>query len=164
MTPELHRPVLAERVGPAGLDVVVEANEAERAALALRMDLPAVLALNCSFHLERDAAHRLIGHGHLRAEVVRTCVVSLEDFSATVEEQFTVLFVPAGEENEDDDPEAPDEIAYEDGVVDLGEAVAEQLALALDPYPRAPGAVLPEIEEGVDEHQFAALAAFKWRQ
>ena len=38
MNPELHRPVLADRVGPAGLDVVVEANEAERAALALRME------------------------------------------------------------------------------------------------------------------------------
>ncbi len=30
------------------------------------------------------------------------------------------------------------------GGIDLGEAVAQQLALALEPYPRAPGAALPE--------------------
>ena len=164
MTSELHRPVLIDRIGPGGLDVVVEAGEAERIALARRMDLPAVLALSCAFHLERDAAQRLIGRGHLRAEVMQTCVVSLEDFPAAVEERFTVVFVPAGEESENDDPEAPDEIGYEDGVLDVGEATAEQLALALDPYPRAPNAVLPEVEESAEEHQFAALAAWKRRQ
>ena len=88
MTPELHRPLLVERIGAAGLDIVVESNEAERIALARRMDVPAVSALTCAFHLERDAAQRLIGHGHLRAEVVQTCVVSLEDFSAAIEERF----------------------------------------------------------------------------
>jgi uncharacterized metal-binding protein YceD (DUF177 family) len=128
------------------------------------MDLPALLALSCVFHLERDSAQRLIGHGHLQAGVVQTCVVSLEDFAAAVEERFTVVFVPAGEENEDDDPEAPDEIAYKDGVLDLGEAASEQLALALDPYPRAPGAVLPGIEGDAAEHRFAALATFKRKQ
>ena len=46
-----------------------------------------------------------------------------------------------------------------DGAVDLGEAAAEQLALALDPYPRAPGAVfepLPEAE-ATKVSPFAAL-------
>jgi hypothetical protein len=42
-------------------------------------------------------------------------------------------------------------------VLDLGEAVAEQLALALDPYPRVPGAELPEIESDPQERPFAAL-------
>ena len=47
--------------------------------------------------------------------------------------------VPAGQESDDADPEAPDEIGYADGMLDLGEAAAEQLALALDPYPRSAG-------------------------
>ena len=161
MNPELARPIAAERIGPAGLDVTVEAAANELSALARRMGLPAVLALTCAFHLHRDAAHRLVAHGHLHAEVMQTCVISLEDFQATVEEQFTVLFVPAGEESEDDDPATPDEISYENGVIDLGEATAEQLALALDPYPRAPGAELPDSANDPEDHQFAALAALK---
>lgn len=161
MTPELHRPIAVDRVGSAGLDVTVEATADELAALARRMDLPAVLSLICAFHLHRDAADRLVGRGDLRAEVMQTCVVSLEDFPATVEEQFSVFFVPAGEETGDDDPAAPDEITYENGVIDLGEAAAEQLALALDPYPRAPGAELPDSANDPEEYQFAALAALK---
>ena len=161
MTPELHRPVAVDRVGPASLDVTVEATADELAALARRMSLPAMLSLTCEFHLHRDAAHRLVGHGHLLVEVMQTCVVSLEDFPATVEERFAVVFVPTGEETENDDPAAPDEIGYENGVIDLGEAAAEQLALALDPYPRAPDAELPDGVNDPEEHQFAALAALK---
>lgn len=69
--------------------------------------------------------------------------------------------VPAGEESEDADPEALDEIPYTNGMLDLGEAAAEQLGLALDPYPRAPGAVLPEIEDDSDEGPFGALGALR---
>ncbi len=92
--------------------------------------------------------------------MVQVCVVTLDEFAQPVQERFTVLFVPAGTETEDDDPEAPDQIPYE-GVIDLGEAAAEQLALALDPYPRRPDA--PEL---ADEHgdaggPFAALAALR---
>lgn len=54
MTPELHRPVMVERVGPSGLDYVVEASPNECAALAHRMNLPAVLSLTCRFRLEQD--------------------------------------------------------------------------------------------------------------
>jgi hypothetical protein len=92
---------------------------------------------------------------------VQNCVVSLEDFSAAVDERFTVRCVPDGEESHDPDPEAPDEITYVNGVLDLGEAAAEQLALALDPYPRAPGAELPEIEADPEAHDFDVLAALK---
>jgi uncharacterized metal-binding protein YceD (DUF177 family) len=163
MTPELHRPVAVERIGPNGLDVTVEASPAECAALAQRMSLPAVLSLTCRFHLAEDAAGSLMVHGHLFADVVQTCIVSLEDFAASVEERFTVRCVPEGHETEDVDPEALDEITYAEGRLDLGEAAAEQLALALEPYPRAPGAVLPEVEGEADTHPFTALAALKRR-
>ncbi|HLY88333.1 MAG TPA: DUF177 domain-containing protein [Acetobacteraceae bacterium] len=161
MSPELHRPIAVDHVGRAGLDVMVEATSDELTALAHRMGLPAVLSLNCAFHLHRDAADRLVARGRLHAAVMQTCVISLEDFPATVDEQFTVLFVPAGKETEDDDPSTPDEISYENGMIDLGEAAAEQLALALDPYPRAPGAELPDSAHDPEDHQFAALAALK---
>jgi len=161
MTPELHRPVAVERLGSSGLDVTVEAGPAECAALARRMGLPAVLSLTCRFHLEHPAAQAMIIRGHLVARVVQTCIVSLDDFVAVVDERFTVRGVPAGEETEDTDPEALDEISYVDGMLDLGEAAAEQLALALDPYPRAPGAVLPALEDAPEPHPFNALGSLK---
>ncbi len=163
MNPELHRPIAIERVGPAGLDVTIEASTAECAALAQRMNLPAVLALTCVFHLERDAVGSLLAYGRLMARVVQTCVVSLEDFATTVEDHFTVRCVAEGQESDDPDPAAPDEITYADGALDLGEAAAEQLALALDPYPRAPDAVLPDIPDDPDAPPFAALEALRRR-
>ena len=163
MHPELHRPVTLDRVGPAGLHVVVEASSTECAALAHRMNLPAVLALNCTFRLERDAGGALVARGHLVARIVQTCVISLEDFTATVEERFTVRCVPEGEESDDGDPASLDEITYSNATVDLGEAAAEQMALALDPYPRAPGAVLPDLPDDVEAPSFAALAALRRR-
>jgi uncharacterized metal-binding protein YceD (DUF177 family) len=160
MMPELHRPLALDRIGPGGHDVLVEANDQECAALAVRMGLPQVLSLTCSFHLVRED-RTVLARGHLIARVVQTCVVSLEDFEATVEEWFRVRFVPSGEEEESDDPEADDEIPYEGQQIDLGEAAAEQLGLALDPYPRMPGAELPTEEEALSRKPFAALAALK---
>jgi uncharacterized metal-binding protein YceD (DUF177 family) len=161
MIPELHRPLAIARVGPAGLDVTVEASAAECLALARRMGLPAVLALTCRFRLERDTAETLLAHGHLVARVAQTCVVSAEDFTSTIEERFTVRCVPAGHESDDADPMALDEIPYADGTLNLGEAAAEQLALALDPYPRAPDAVLPNLPEDSEKPPFATLRALR---
>jgi len=161
MMPELHRPIAIERIGASGMDVLVEANAAECAALAERLRLPAVLSLTCRFHLERMVGDLVMAHGHLVAEVMQTCVVSLEDFAATVEERFALRWVPEGEESDDVDPESPDEVTYEDGTLDLGEAAAQQLGLALDPYPRAPGAALPSIEIEPEQTTFARLPALK---
>jgi uncharacterized metal-binding protein YceD (DUF177 family) len=163
MIAELSRPLAVERVGRAGLDLLVEASRDECAALARRMNLPAVLSLSCRFHLEQDRAATLSARGHLVARVVQTCVVSLEDFTTIVEELFVLRLVSSGTESDNPDPEEPDEIPYDDGIVDLGEVAAEQLALALDPYPRAPGAVLPEIEIDAEAGQFASLSALKRR-
>jgi uncharacterized metal-binding protein YceD (DUF177 family) len=157
MIPELHRPIAVDRIGTAPLDVLVEATPAECAALASRMKLPELTALTCQFCLERDRSESLLTRGHLIAHVVRTCVVSLEDFAGVVEERFTVRFVEAGHETDNDDPESLDEIPFINGIVDLGEAAAEQLALALDPYPRAPGAEMPDISEEQVGHPFAGL-------
>ncbi len=84
--------------------------------------------------------------GHLQARVLQTCVVSLDEFEAAVDEIFSLRFVPEGTETDDPDPESEDEMPYSGDVLDLGEAAAEQLALALDPYPRKPDAELPAAE------------------
>jgi uncharacterized metal-binding protein YceD (DUF177 family) len=157
MTPEFHRPVSLDRIGPQGLDLTIEATPAECVALAVRMNLPAVLALSCGFHLIRESRDKVLARGVVRATVTQTCVISLDDFDAPVEEVFQVRFVPSGEESDDIDPESDDEIPFEGNTIDLGEAAAEQLGLALDPYPRMPGVELPTLEDEPDPHPFAAL-------
>ena len=159
---ELHRPVLVRRVGPEGLSIDVEASAAECAALAERMRVPRILALSCRFELRPGGRGTVEAAGRLRARVVQVCVVSLDEFEATVTEDFAVRFVPEGQESDDDDPEAVDESPYRGDAIDLGEAAAEQLALALDPYPRKPGAELPEGAEAAGDPRLAALAEL-WR-
>jgi uncharacterized metal-binding protein YceD (DUF177 family) len=70
---------------------------------------------------------------------VLTCVISLDSFEASLDEPFEIRFVPADSLQEQPDPEEIDEVPYEDGVLALGEAAAEQLALSLPAFPRRPG-------------------------
>jgi uncharacterized metal-binding protein YceD (DUF177 family) len=158
MTVEMSRPVDLSKVAAGGLRLRVSASEAERDALARRMGIPAIHALDCSFLITRAPdGETYTAHGTLTAEVVRICVVSAEEFAMPVEEVFTVRFVPEGTEQEDPDPDDDDEIPYTGTSIDAGEVTSEQLALALDPYPRMPGAVPPEIEDDDDSSPFAAL-------
>jgi uncharacterized metal-binding protein YceD (DUF177 family) len=157
MIAEFYRPLSLDRIGPHGLDLTVEATPAECSALAVRMNLPAVLAVSCAFHLIREGRDIVLARGVLRARITQTCVISLEDFDADVEEIFQVRFVPSGEESDDIDPESDDEIPFEGNLIDLGEAAAEQLGLALDPYPRMPGVEMPAAEDEPEPHPFAAL-------
>lgn len=160
-TPELHRPRRVSRIGADGVEVTVEANETERGALAARMGLPAITALRCRFLLVRGSGGRVAATGRLEASVVQTCVASLEDFEATIAEDFAVEFVPEGSESDDPDPELVDEIPYADDAIDLGEATAEQLALSLDPYPRRPDAELPGEVSADADPRLAALASWQ---
>jgi uncharacterized metal-binding protein YceD (DUF177 family) len=158
--PEFHRPFAADRVGE-GVEQPVEATVAECAALAARLLIPAVLSLSCRFHLRPIRRGAILAEGELRARVRRDCVVTLDPFDMRLRERFRVRFVPAGRESNDEDPESDDEISYDAATIDLGEAAAEQLALALDPYPRKPDASLPELEQEAEASPFASLARLR---
>ncbi len=117
----------------------VVATPAECAALADRFGLPAIASLACRFRFTPAARGAVRAEGTLAAVVSQVCVVTGEVFEAPVSERFVVCFVPAGTENPDPALDDDDEIPCTDDTMDLGEAAAVQLALALDPYPRAPG-------------------------
>ena len=159
MTPELTWPVPLVKIGADGLTVTVTATPDECAVLARRMGIPAVHELTCVFTLTPARADpaRIAADGVLRARVTRECIVSAEEFETLAGDRFTVFFVPEGEESEELDPDMEDEIPYRGDTIDLGEAAAEQLALALDPYPRIDGATVPDIEGDEDRNPFAAL-------
>ncbi len=157
----MARPIPADRVG-AGLVVTVDADAAECAAIATRLRVPSVEAVQCRWTLRPASAGAVEAEGSLRARLHQECVVSLDAFAVAVVEEFAVRFVPAGWEGEAaDDPDEPDELVMDGTMLELGEATVEQLALALDPYPRKPGAALPEAPEENPANPFDALA--KWR-
>jgi uncharacterized metal-binding protein YceD (DUF177 family) len=156
--PEFSRPY---RLGTERREVEIEADAAERAALARRFGILAVDALSATLSLVPETSGIVRACGRLRAGVEQACVATLEPVAQQVDVPLDLRILPEGALPTDEDPESPDEIESAGGVVDLGEAVAEQLALALDPYPRAPG-VEPELpndpeEEPARPNPFAAL-------
>jgi hypothetical protein len=154
--PELSRPFAIERMGEASR-VTVTASAVECEAVAARLGIVAVALLTCQFALRRWEGATVQAHGQLRAGVRQSCVVTMEDFDTDIAEDFEVRFVPEGMETEEIDLDAPDEIPYAGASIDLGEAAVEQLALCLDPFPKKPGAVLPEATDDVADHPFAGL-------
>lgn len=171
MTPEFHRPLAIGRIGAAGRREELVASEAERAALARRFGIPAIGLLRAELLLQPAPGGAFEAAGRLVAEVTQSCIVTLEPVGQRLDLPLALRFIPEGTEPSED-PEAPDEIDIEDETIDLGEAVAEQLSLALDPYPRAPGAVLPdeltapeapepEAAEPARPNPFAALTRLK---
>ena len=158
MTPELHRPIALDRIGAQGMAVEVAAKPDELPAIAARLHVLGLASLRCAFKLRRVGADTVEAKGELQAQVTETCVVSLDPFSHEVQEAFTIHFVPPGAEDDDPDPESVDQIPLSGGTAALGEAAVEQLALALDPFPRKPDAALPADVSDEKPSPFAVLA------
>jgi hypothetical protein len=153
----LSRPVAVNRLPPEGTEVVVEASAEERAALARDFDLVSLDRLVGRFRLA-GSTHRIAVTGTIEAEIVQTCVVTLEAFPSRVEEAVDVDFSDsdAFRHTDAEDAEMPDPIV--DGLIDLGTLTAEFLALGLDPYPKKPGAAFAFEDEGAEAMKpFAAL-------
>ncbi len=142
--------------------VVIEATEGERAALAKRFSLGAVKSLRAEVALE-PKARAIRASGRLRAQVMQPCAISGEDFPVTIDEPIDLRFVEENQRPAQDDAAIEielaaddcDEIAYSGDMFDLGEAVAQTLGLAIDPYAEGPNAdaaraaagILPEGEQ-----------------
>lgn len=163
MQTEFSHPVKAGHIRTTPQAHALVADAPTRAALAARFGLPAIAALSGHFVLSHERGGIIAASLVMNAHVTQLCVVTLEPFEAAIEERAELRFVPAAKlesEEEEIAPESlegPDEIPYEDDIIDLGEALAEQLALALDPYPRKPGAVLPDEATDGDASPFSAL-------
>lgn len=152
-----------------GQRIDLNADEAEREAVAERLGLP---------RLKRFEAHAALSRigdvvrvrGRVAAALDQSCVVTGEPVAAHVDEPFEIAFVPAPPEGAADEEielgEADCDVVFHDGAtIDLGGAVADTLALALEPYPRSAGAEAALRDAGVlTEEQaspFAALAQLK---
>lgn len=164
---EFSRPVDIRQAD--GKQLTITANEAERAALAQRFDILQVGKLEAEVTLEVDGDN-LLASGRFVAEIVQSCAVSAEDLPVSINEPVAYRFVPAltqyaPDEEIEIDHGDHDEIEYAGTTADLGEAVAQSLALAIDPFATGPGADAARDKAGIgtpeDNSPFAALKALK---
>lgn len=167
--PEFSRTLRADTIGATPRHLSLSATPDERAALARRFGLEALEALTAEVEVER-ANEDIVATGRLTADVVQSCVVTADPVPARIDEPFAVRFRPepaqgAAEEEVELGEDELDVMFLDGALVDVGEAVAQTLALNLDPYPRARQAGEALKEAGVlDEGEagpFGALAALK---
>ena len=163
------------------LVVEVRPNETDLKRIAKAYSLVALTDVIARFELRRWRREGVAVEGTLKARATQACVVTLGPVEQEIDETFSMRFDPDadalagvaedGEIDVDAFAEDPPDL-LEGSRVDLGAILCEQLALALDPFPRAPGAELPEGhgkehgEEADDKppSPFAVLERFRKRE
>ena len=167
---ELSRRLRLDRVPPAGVTLDINAGETERNALAQRFGVIAVPELAADVVLRAESTGCWRVDGRLRALVVQACGITLEPVEQHIDEAFALRFTTEAEEIDRDTGELIVGVEAAEPLdgdsLDLGEIVADQLGLAIDPFPRKPGAQLADIlpstpEAPSDSGPFASLAALK---
>ena len=178
--PEFSLFIAASDVPPSGREVRFEADEATRQRLAKRFDIVEISRLVGTAQVRPYRKDGLTLECRFEADLAQNCVVTLEPVSEHVSEEFRQRYLPekaierAAREVPGSEREIAIDIEAEDapepmegGGIDIGEAVAERLALAMDPYPRKPDASFetqPEEEDDAPEEKpnpFAVLEKLK---
>jgi uncharacterized metal-binding protein YceD (DUF177 family) len=148
------------------LDLV--ADEAECGAIAMRLGLQRLERLEAHVCLSRTG-EVVRASGRLVAALEQSCAVTNEPVPAHVDEPFELIFMPEPDSASDEEIELGesdcDVVFYDGAMIDLGTAIADTLALSLDPYPRSASADAALKEAGVlteaEASPFAALAKLK---
>lgn len=147
-----------------GLKRSLKPDAAARNRIASALDLASLDRLEADVVIEpAPVGWKLIGQ--MRASLAQTCGITLEPLPLEIDERISLLFAdaPAAEESDEIvvtlDDEAPDLV--EDGQIDLGQVLLEQLSLHLDPFPRKPGAEFVQPPEPAEISPFAVLKGLK---
>lgn len=158
--PEFSRPLIVDAIGPEEQVKTIEADERERAALARRFGLLSLERLEAELRMRRLEALEIIAiEVRLEARATQACVVTLEPVTCRVAEsvEWRYSLASHGATVESESQQAAKDVWIEvEGAdppepigpegIDLGEAVAQQFAIAIDPFPRAKGASLAQLE------------------
>lgn len=153
----------------AGLKIIVSPQGGDLAAVAAEIGVEEVVSLEASLVVRRWLDGMEVT-GEMRAVVTRICGITLDTFDETIDEPLFLRFVPAGSPHatpaeareiivDPGEPDPPEAVAG--GGVDLAVVLTEQLALALDPFPRKPGARFEPAGGEAEFSPFAALARLK---
>ena len=166
-------PVVVAQIPEVGLHRDIEADQPARKAMADLAGLREVLSASASLDVMPRGGGRFHVAGRVRARVGQTCVVTLDPIESDIDEPIDLIFAPPEQipelsdlvddaaESEEEIPDPPEPIV--NGIIDLGRLATDALFLAIDPYPRKPGAVFePRVEaDDPEDHPFAALKALK---
>jgi uncharacterized metal-binding protein YceD (DUF177 family) len=164
---EFSRPVSLARLGSEPYRQRIEATAEERRNLAERFELSALDRLAAEVELRRKGGGGLILlEAEFEAEFEQSCAVTLEPVRGALSDRFSLVYGPA----RDDAPEievSGDEPAFEPltgEMIDIGEAVAQGLSLALPEFPRHPDASIDEfLAADATDSPFASLARLRKR-
>jgi uncharacterized metal-binding protein YceD (DUF177 family) len=157
--PLLDAAIRIDHIPPEGREITVVADVRQRAAIAERLEISAVDRLEARLKLTRFRGGLRV-EGRLEAVTVQPCVVTFVPVSQEIDEPVDRIFLPASEQPKTGtthaetfvDLEADEMPDYFEGhEVDLSEALVETVALALDPYPRAEGVSLADMDLPADE-------------
>lgn len=154
-TPEFSRLVALAGLGATPFYREIEATPDECARLARRFGLVSLDRLKAFVTLRRMSGELIRLEATFEAAFVQDCVVTLEPVPGTVSQAFSLLYGPP----QDDEIEIAldaEEPVFEPlcgDAIDIAEAVAQELSLALPDFPRDPNAAIdaafePEPEDG----------------
>ncbi len=156
---EFPRPLNVAELSGGAKQAEVSATPAELQTLAERFAVEAIGAMAARLRL-RLKNGRLYVSGELEADIQQICVVSLEPFwhriTAQIEEEYLLTDSPDSVEV-DVDETSPEPLTGDS--LDLGEMVAQNLALLIDPHPRADGADLGDLEYDLNAQAQADASA-----
>lgn len=188
LEPEWSVWIKADDIPLEGKSVDISPDSAQMPLIAQRLGISSLNSLQASLFLSKSKGGVMVHvTGTLSAEIVQTCVVTLDPLRNRIEEQFeawfadqehVVLFekakraaltkhemmdLPILEEQEDPEP-------LEDGKINVAELVVQYLCLAINPYPHTETHTAEETEkepvakitqEPLRPNPFAALK--NWR-
>jgi len=167
--PEFSRPIKVDQIGRLAGNLHIAAKAEERMALMRRFGLLALDRLEADYGIGEDNG-AIVARGRIRATLSQPCVATGLPVPEQIDSDFLLRFIVEGTDVIDSDEleldvEDCDTIGYDGQIIDMGEAVAETMALVMAPYPRSPDADAYLKEVGVlNEDQtgpFAALLALK---
>lgn len=138
---EFSHVVKLSEVGNHSRSIQLTADSEARSGLVARFDLAALDSLEAEISLKSEASG-VVASGHFTATLAQYCIASNDPVPAILNEPIHIRFIPEPVAGGEIELEADDcETMFHDGqIVDLGEAVAQSLGLALNPYPRSAGA------------------------
>ncbi|MFN3619879.1 YceD family protein [Sphingorhabdus sp.] len=143
MRNEFSHVIKLSEIGSHSRNIQLVADDAARRGLMARFDLAALDSLKAEITLTHDA-EGVVATGRFTAELAQFCIASHDPVPATMDEAIHIRFIPepvvSGEVELELEADDCDTMFHDGQTIDLGEAVAQSLGLALNPYPRSPEA------------------------
>ncbi len=138
---EFSHIIKLDEIGVGASSIRLSADAPTREALAARFDLAALESLDAELSVSRDSKG-ILAEGRIHAALSQYCIATGDPVPTVLDEPVKIRFVPEPIDRVEIELEADDcdSMFYEGQSIDLGEAVAQSLGLALDPYPRSPHA------------------------